>query len=173
MQNVYQIGDYRAQARVGRAFRRCYCDAVRYRQEFFTAEIGGLHSERKSQAILRLESLEYGVPLSGVPGESGWDLIYSTELLSELPLAAARQVVRIAASRLRPGGRLLLANVSLNTRFQECPDCAKQAQAYRSEWEMAELTHGLSEVPYTGQAIFRDPQGMNVYLEIYRSTDHQ
>ena len=169
MQNVYQIGDYRAHARPGAALRHCYCDAARYRQEFFTREISALHAERRSQAILRLECLEYGVPLSGVPGESGWDLIYSTELLSDLPLAAARQVVRISASRLRPGGRLLLANVSLHNRFRECPDCAKQAQAYRSELEMAELGHSLADGLFTGQTVFRDPQGMNVYLEIYRS----
>ena len=169
MQNVYQIGDYKAHPRGGAALRHCYCDAGRYRQDFFTNEMSALHAERRSQAILRLECLDYGVPLSGVPGESGWDLIYSTELMSELPVAAARQVVRIAASRLRPGGRLLLANVSLNNRFRECPDCAKQVQAYRSETEMAELADILSsDSLFTGQAVFRDPQGLNVYLEVYR-----
>ena len=169
---IYQIGDYRDRfSRVGRvALQRCYCDAVRYRQELFASELRGLEPKRRSFSILRLEDLESGIPDNPSRTHPGWDFIYSSELLSSLPAVAARQVIRSAAAKLNPGGRLLLANVSLNAQVRQCYLCHAEGQTYRTELELAELTRDIPEIANAGQAIFRDLQGLNVYLELHRAT---
>ncbi|HEX4165544.1 MAG TPA: hypothetical protein VHZ55_08720 [Bryobacteraceae bacterium] len=170
---IYQIGDYRGRLNLAARNQneRCYCEALRCRQEFFTAELRESQVPRRWPNILRLESLEAGIPETPAPSSQGWDLIYSSELLTSLPTIAARQVVRIAASKLNPGGRLLLANVSLNTHVRQCCQCHGHGQTFRSELEMAELTRDLPDVLQTGQAIFRDYPGLNVYLELHKSTE--
>ena len=166
---IYQIGDYRGRLNLtARAnAHHCYCEALRRRQEFFTAELRDTQVGGRWLNILRLESLESGVPESPASSASGWDLIYSSELLTGLPAIAARQVIRIAAGKLNPGGRLLLANISLNTQIRQCCHCSGHGQTFRSELEMAELTRDIPHLLESGQAIFRDCAGLNVYLELH------
>ncbi len=167
---IYQIGDYRGRLHpLARPVRQhCYCEALHSRQEFFAAELRDLHFAGVWPHILRLESLESGIPANPSPAGSGWDLIYSSELLTGLPAIAARQVIRIASSKLNPGGRLLFANVSLNTQVRQCCECGGPGQTYRSALELAGLTRDIPGFSNTGQAVFLDNSGLNAYLELYR-----
>ncbi len=119
--------------------------------------------------ILLLDSLDYGIPSSA----HGWDFIYSPDLLTGLPLVAARQVLRLATSRLKAGGRLLVANVCFNEQVQACRACGCSGRNYRSELEMAELTLDIPDQLIDGQAIFRDDSGLLVCLELYKAVPRQ
>jgi hypothetical protein len=115
--------------------------------------------------VLCLETLEDSVPL--VPG--GWDLIFATGFFATLPDCAARQVLKHAVGRLCPGGRLLIANVRPEVKLARCPLCRKAGTNHRGEIEMIDLAKDLLLDSVTGQLIFRDRAGLNVYLELHKT----
>ena len=143
----------------------CYCDALRTADELMAREVADLRRRERQAAVLRLESLHGGVPES----DQGWDLIYSVDLLASLPAVAARQVLKAAIARLRPGGRLLLANVCADVRLGECSDCKKISKVCRVESDMLDLASVVSAKVASGQLMYRDHKGSNIYLEIYKN----
>jgi hypothetical protein len=164
--HIIQIKDYREDA-VLRG--RCSCGATPARQDFLSKELGDLKSESRRRAILRLEDLQYAFLKGARTRSPQWDYIYSGGLLATLPQAAAKQVVRKTASSLRPGGRLLFANVTLKTGENPCDACSSQQRVHRTEHDMADLTHAVPDRLVSGQAVFCDSSGLNVYLELYRN----
>ena len=164
--HVIQINDYRQDA-VLRG--QCSCGATRAREKFLSKELGDLESESRRNRILRLEDLHYSLSETLGTCSPQWDYIYSSGLLATLPQAAAKQVVRKTASSLKPGGRLLFANLSLKSGGISCDTCASQQRVRRTEYDMADLTNAVPGRLISGQAIFRDPSGLNVYLELYRN----
>ncbi len=158
-QKIYRIDEFKAQK------LSCYCAAMCAGQEFFAKEVRELRRAVARPYILLLDSLDYGVPSS----PHGWDLIYSPGLLTGLPQVAARQVLKLATSRLKTGGRLLVANVCLKEQAQACRGCALSGRNYRSELDMAELTLDIPNHLIGGQAIFRDDSGLIVCLELYKA----
>lgn len=159
-QKIYQIDEFRAHKKFS-----CYCAAMRAAQEFFAKEVRELRRSVPKPFILLLDSLDYGVPSS----PRGWDFIYSPGLLTGLPPVAARQVLKLATSRLRAGGRLLFANVCSNEQAQACRACGWSGRNYRTELDMAELTLDIPEHLISGQAIFRDDSGLLVCLELSKA----
>ena len=169
MSNVYQIEEFRHLIRLKPGLRSCGCDAARYRHDFLARELKRVRMENRQPGILRLEGLHLSPSMGvGKPG-AGWDFIYSEDLLSHLPQAAAAQAVRLAFAHLRPGGRLLFANPSLCRGYAECAHCEPAGVVFRTELEMAELSIALPSFVFSSQAIFRDARGLNVYLELYRA----
>ncbi len=146
----------------------CYCHATRAVQEFFRKEVQALRRSMAKPFILLLDSLDYGVPSS----PQGWDLIYSPDLITGLPQVAARQVLKLATSRLKAGGRLLVANACLSELVRPCGACASSGRNYRTELELAELTLDIPDHVIDGQAIFRDDSGLIVCLELYKARPH-
>jgi len=163
--DIFNIEEYRHRSRRAAS---CYCEAVKLARETVAAELHELYRAAERPRILALESLDAGIPAA----ESGWDLIHSAELLNSLPAAAAMPVIKTAMSRLKPEGRLFMANLTAKARFEACPACRHKAKNYRNETEMSDLAGGLAEHFLTGQAIFRDPSGLNVFLEVYKGPYH-
>lgn len=149
---------------------QCSCGATGARQDFFSKELGDFKSEFRGRGILRLEELQYSLSEAVGTRSPQWDYIYSSNLLATLPQAAAKQVVRKTASSLKPGGRLLFANLTLKPGAISCDTCASQQRVLRTEYDMADLTSAVPGRLISGQAVFRDPSGLNVYLELYRSS---
>jgi hypothetical protein len=166
MGHIIQIEDNREDA----ALRgRCSCGATRAKQDFLSKELRDLKSEYRRRSILRLEDLQYSFSPGVRTRNPQWDYIYSSGLLATLPHAAAKQVVRKATSSLKPGGRLLFANVTFKPGENRCDTCASQQRVHRTEYDMADLAQAVPDRLVSGQAVFRDPSGLNVYLELYRS----
>ena len=159
-QKIYPIDEFRARKKVS-----CYCAARRAGQEYFAYQVDELRRAVQKPFILLLDSLEYGVPSC----RHGWDLIYSPDLLTGLPSVAARQVLKLAISRLKTGGRLLFANVSFNQQAQACSGCGWSSRNYRSELDLADLTLDIPDNSIGGQAVFRDDSGLLVCLELYKA----
>jgi len=162
---IFQINDYRRDAE---SRYRCNCGAARAREEFFSRELADLESEAFHRHILGLEDLRNSFSTPARKRSQQWDYIYSRSLLATLPQVAARQVVRKAASCLRPGGNLLFANISFTPGEPGCGVCASRRWIYRTEYDMSDLTRGVPDEMVSGQAVFRDASGLNVYLELYR-----
>lgn len=159
-QNIYRIDESEARKKLS-----CYCAAMRAGQEFFAKEVHELRGFVRRPYILLLDALDYGVPSS----PHGWDFIYSPGLLTGLPPVAARQVLKLATSRLKTGGRLLFANVCSNEQARACRGCGWSGRNYRTELDMAELTLDIPDHLISGQAVFSDNSGLLVCLELYKA----
>jgi len=144
--------------------QRCRCAVALERENFIQNEIRELKSGCSRAQVVSLEDF-LGDPAKP---RQFWDLIYSASLLAELPDVAAKQIIRVAAYRLKPGGYLLLANQTLNSRTRSCATCRDAGTIYRTEFELAGLTQKLSTDHFPDQVIFRDPARNNTYLELYR-----
>lgn len=116
--------------------------------------------------VLCLENLDHGVP--SIAG--GWDLIYSTGLLTGLPWVAARQILRTALFRLKPGGRLIFANVQADAHVIRCAACRRNSISGRTEFQMIELAAGLRPDVVAAQLVYSDGCGMNTFLELHKDT---
>ncbi len=164
-QKIFQIDEYKSGLNRRKEKLSCYCAAMRAGQEFFAKEVHDLRRCMPKPSILLLDSLDYGVPSS----PQGWDFIYSPNLLAGLPLIAARQVLRLAISRLKAGGRLLVANVCCGEPGKAWRGCAFSGRNYRTELDMADLTLDIPDQLIDGQAVFRDDSGLLVCLELYKA----
>ena len=92
-------------------------------------------------------------PLSDFEAHRGpFDFIYSLEILNRLTSSCAKELVADLMARLKPGGRLLLADRAMN----------------RTEEELAELTAGIPEDLTMGHVVFRDADAAIAFLDIYR-----
>ncbi len=158
-QKIYRIDEFKARRKLS-----CYCAAMRAGQEFFAKEVHELRRSVPKPFILLLDSLNYGVPSS----PQGWDFIYAPDLLTGLPPVAARQVLKLATSRLKTGGRLLFANVCFNEQAEACRGCGWSGRNYRTELDMAELALDIPDHLIDGQVVFRDDSGLIVCLELYK-----
>ncbi len=161
---IFQIDQYR---RRGESREHCHCGAARARQDFFSKELA--QSGSCHRRILRLEDVRNCFPETARKCGEQWDCIYSSDLLAGLPQVAAKQVVKKAASCLKPGGYLLFANATFKSGEPACSECARRGLNYRAELEMADLTRGVPDGIISGQIVFRDPYGLNVYLELHRT----
>ena len=112
---VVRIDEFQARQKEVDKRGGCYCDALRAAEQLTAKEVADLRRQERA-AVLRIEILGGGVPES----DHGWDVVYSVTLLASLPAIAARQVVKAAITRLKPGGRLLLSNVCADVRHS-CP----------------------------------------------------
>lgn len=157
---IFEIDQLRASRKRG-----CYCDAARAGREYFAGELGELRRTMPRPEVLCLESLEGGIPAV----RCGWDFVYSAGLFTALPAVAARQVVKTVVSRLKPGGRLLIANIRADVHVERCPRCQEMAQNHRTELEMVDLAGDVPLNTVTGQVIFPDRTGLNVCLELHKS----
>jgi hypothetical protein len=142
----------------------CRCAAALDRQNSIQREIRDLKNTRPGAQVLSLEDF-LGDPANP---RRFWDLIYSASLLTAVPDLAAKQIIRAAAYRLKPGGYLLLANPILDSRLRLCDTCRDAGTIYRTESELAGLTQELSIDHFSDQIIFRGASENNVYLELYR-----
>ena len=162
---VIQIDEFRARQKRATNLMACYCDAVRAADELMAREVAELRRRETQPSVLRLESLDAGFPVRG----DGWDFVYSANLLAGLPAVAARQVVKAVMAQLKPGGRLLLSNVSADARVGECSGCKGSGKVGRIESDMIELGAVVSPSLAGGHFVYRDGGELNVYLEINRS----
>lgn len=162
---VVQIDEFKARRTQRKPLAACYCDAVRAADELMTWERAELRRRERKPEMLRLESLEAGVPV--VAG--GWDLVCSATVLAGLPAVAARQVVKAIVARLSPGGRVLLSSVAADALLGECPYCRGAGRVRRIEADMVELAAAVSLNAVGGQLVYRDFAGLNVYLELHKS----
>jgi len=165
-QKIYTIDEIRARFEQKRKALSCCCDARRIADEFLGNELSELRRTVRRPNVLCLENLDYGVP--SIAG--GWDLVYSTGLLTGLPLIAARQVLKTALFRVKPGGRMIVANLLADARLTRCPSCRINTITGRTEFQMVELTQDLRPDLVGGQLVFKDEAGLNVYLELHKST---
>jgi hypothetical protein len=162
---IFQIEDFRRNAELR---EQCSCGAARDRQEFFSRELADLESGDSHRNILSLEDLHDCFPNRTRKRTQQWDYIYSGGLLATLPQVAARQVVRKATSCLKRGGHALFANITFRPGESACSACACRRWIYRTEYDMTDLARGVPDDIVSGQAVFRDAAGLNVYLELYR-----
>jgi hypothetical protein len=166
---IFEIGRYPSlnyrndnSLRVLRA--HCRCAVALDRQNSIQLEIRDLKNARLGAQVVSLEDF-LGDPANP---RRFWDLIYSASLLAAVPDVAAKQIIRAAAYRLKPGGYLLLANPILDSPSRLCDTCRDAGTIYRTESELAGLTQELPTNYFSDQVIFREASGNNVYLELHR-----
>jgi hypothetical protein len=154
--------------RKGKFFRiralRCRCAQALDRQDLIQNEIRKLKSAYPQARAVSLEDFLEDPANS----QQFWDLIYSTSLLAEMPDVAARQIIKAAAYRLKPGGHLLLANPTIDQPANACTTCRGVGTNYRTEFELAGLTSQLSIDHFSDQVVFRGASRNIIYLELYR-----
>ena len=148
----------------------CYCHAEQIGENFISKELEEFRRAVDQPAVLDLDSCNETALRDLGESSGAWDMIYSTRLLSRLRTPAARRVVKRAASRLKPGGRLLLANFSRDAQAQGCRICSHLGINFRTELDIAELTRSIPEPIFAGQAVFSDESKLNVYLELHVRT---
>jgi extracellular factor (EF) 3-hydroxypalmitic acid methyl ester biosynthesis protein len=97
---------------------------------------------------------------------AGLDLIYSAGLYDYLPDPVAKRLTRLLYSRTRPGGRLLLGNLT------EAPDSTWIMDyvlgwhlLYRTPEAMLRLVEGLTPHP-TSVRVVRDTTGLSLFLDV-------
>ncbi len=165
MARIFHISDHRPHAG---SQEQCRCGTAQARQNFFSKELADLESDPRHRRILRLEDLANCFPERTGKRDVQWDYIYSSGLLTTLPQVAAMQVVRKAVSCLKPGGHSIFANITFKPGDPACSACACRRWIYRTEYDMADLVRAVPDEMVSGQAVFRDASGLNVYLELHR-----
>lgn len=94
-----------------------------------------------------------------------FDFIYAPNLLSCLPDNQARRALVHLVAALKRGGSLLLSSFSPN--LADSQYSVGQSQL-RSEEQLSGLTDRIPDTSFTGQAVWRDPSDLLVFLEIHR-----
>jgi extracellular factor (EF) 3-hydroxypalmitic acid methyl ester biosynthesis protein len=97
------------------------------------------------------------------------DLVYSAGLYDYLPDLVAMRLTRLLYGQLRPGGRLLMGNLT------ETPDSTWMLDyvlgwplLYRTDESMLRLAHRITPTPET-VGITRDGSGRCIFLDVTRS----
>ncbi len=141
----------------------CYCKAMETGRERLQKEIGATRGAFPWAAIRNLDG-DFWTQRRA----ADCDLVYSLEILGSLPEVAARQVLKAAFEYLKPGGRLLFANVCLGAKVGLCDTCIRQTRNYRNEFEMAALTRNIPDHAIQSQIVYRDAAGQNLFLEVQK-----
>lgn len=165
--NRYQTGRAHSQSEP----RRCACVPASARERFLRQETAKWKVWVPAARILRLEDLRTGAWNQSLSASQRWDFIYSSDLLASMPEPAAQQIVKAAAYHLKPGGCLLLANLTHDSFSHDCEICAPPSFTRRNELDMAVLARSLSDQELCGQVIYRDSTNTSVYLELHRAPD--
>jgi hypothetical protein len=139
-----------------------------------------LLEQHQSKLPVTLECLHFSVRQLILPQtkEEYWlrdellgnfDLIYSAGLYDYLTDAVARRLTSVLYSKLRPGGRLILGNLT------EMPDCSWMMEyvvnwplVYRTEESMDRLRKGVRPTP-SHSGVARDATGHCLFLDLVRS----
>ena len=96
-----------------------------------------------------------------------FDFIYSLNWFDALCTPDAREMATLLASKLNRGGRLLIANFAPDMpEAAYIQSCLNWWPFYRTETEMAELTHGIPDRKISGRAVFRDDSQSTVFLDM-------
>ncbi|HOW71577.1 MAG TPA: class I SAM-dependent methyltransferase [Phycisphaerae bacterium] len=99
-----------------------------------------------------------------------FDLIYSAGLYDYIWQGAAKQLTSYVFAMLKPGGRLLIANVT-----PEEPDAGYMEAImdwwliYRTDAQLAALAQQIPRSEIGAQSVFRDPTGCVAFLELVRA----
>lgn len=99
-----------------------------------------------------------------------FDLIYSAGLYDYIWQGAAKQLTKYAFSMLKPGGKLLIANV-----MPEEPDSGYMEAImdwwliYRTQEQLAALPEQIPQSEISAQRVLRDPTGCVGFLELVRT----
>lgn len=100
---------------------------------------------------------------------SGLDLIYSSGLYDYLSQRFARVLTRTLFEMLKPGGRLIVANMTPETNAAYLEAFMDWWMTYRDEEDMRDLA---ASIPHTDRAwsrTFRQPGGHVVFLEVVKA----
>jgi SAM-dependent methyltransferase len=101
------------------------------------------------------------------PANGSFDLIYSAERLNLCCDEEALIWLEDAARLLRPGGRLIAANLTPGGRDAAYLDARWNLRPfYRDEHSLAHLASSLYDERLRGHAVFRDDTGAMAFLEI-------
>jgi hypothetical protein len=141
----------------------CYCDAVRELEGFLDGELAEIGAGTRQGPRLNLDQ-------EPAPSHDRkrFEVVYSAGRMSTLPAETAQQFVEHEMSRVRPGGAMLLANLSEDSGIATCGLCGMLTLHPRTAESMAELTSALSSGEVSGQVLYGDPQGRFVCLEIHK-----
>lgn len=160
-----------------------FSEALRSRRKLMLRELDEVATEQESAAVLSLghsHVVEPRLPQihrrSEDPVLDGsverFDFIYALDLFDHLDTQTSIDVLPGIVSMLKPGGRLLAANLA-----PEVPEaayleaCMGHWPCYRSEVETAALTAKVPEKQISSQCVFRDECGYTVFLEVERSAE--
>jgi hypothetical protein len=101
---------------------------------------------------------------------SGLDLAYAAGLYDYLGLPVAISVTRAMLHMMKPGGRVLVANVAPNLiDIGYMETFMAWNLIYRDEAAMLEIADGLPQDEVADRRVFRDVDGNIVYLEITKA----
>jgi extracellular factor (EF) 3-hydroxypalmitic acid methyl ester biosynthesis protein len=140
--------------------------------------ITALDQDRQSLELIEEEYGRYGV--STVPGTIGevlrratrfrnLDLVYASGLFDYLQQDLARALADAMFRMLAPGGRLLIANFTPDTRDAAFMEAFMDWQlVYRDEESMRGLVQSISACDIAGAEQFRDDNGNLTYLRVVR-----
>jgi SAM-dependent methyltransferase len=96
-----------------------------------------------------------------------FDLIYTAERLNLCCDDEARAWLKASSRLLRPGGRLIAANLTPNGRDAAYLEARWNLRPfYRDEHSLAHLASSLCDKRLRGHAVFRDDTGAMAFLEI-------
>lgn len=144
------------------AYRRLQRILVEGHREELPVTVECLHFSVKQ--LLQPRTLEEAAVFDGALADL--DLVYTAGLYDYLPEPVAKRLTRLLYTRLRPGGRLLLGNLT------ETPDSTWIMEyvlgwhlLYRTDEAMRRLAEGLSPTPAT-VGITRDATERSIFLDI-------
>jgi extracellular factor (EF) 3-hydroxypalmitic acid methyl ester biosynthesis protein len=145
-----------------RRLQRILVDALRDEASAPSVTVECLHFSVKQ--LLQPRTLAEAEVFEGTL--SDLDLIYSAGLYDYLPEPVAKRLTRLLYTRLRPGGRLLMGNLS------ETPDSTWIMEyvlgwhlLYRTAESMLTLAEGLSPAP-ARVAVVHDATGRSLFLDV-------
>jgi SAM-dependent methyltransferase len=161
------------------------CGHLREAQRARSARAGwggrfhSLDQDAESLAVVQREQGRNGVRTvhsSVVPivrGRSqieGQDLVYAAGLLDYLSDALAAGLLRAMYAMLRPGGRLLVANFTPDSRGRGYMEAVMDWWlVYRDEAQMEDLAGAVPNAAEARSSVLRDAEGNVVYLELTRT----
>ncbi len=120
------------------------------------------------QCRLKLEAYGWDEFASFAYQSDPFDLIYSVSWLDSTDDEQALRWLSIATEILRPGGRILAANLAPCSLDAGCMEaCWNWQPFHRSEEQLAQLVIQLKQPHVRGHAVFRDDSGASAYLEIH------
>ena len=133
------------------------------------ASIAEVHRRFSSPAVVGVRASVKEFLRGRVPEICDLDFFYAAGLFDYLPERAAKALVRRMFERLRPGGRLLIANF-----LNDIPDRAYMEAVmdwwllYRTEDEVAALDAELDAAHIAAKHVFVEPERNIAFLELHR-----
>lgn len=133
--------------------------------DFLAKEMKETEMAKPGAKIVCFEGRDLRDSIPGSPVQSGqteqYDLICVDNIVDKLQTSdKARELMAVLFSGVGPGGRLLVGSER---------ECAKEDILDPQDLkDMADLSSNISDDEISGQAVFRDPTGRNVFLEVYK-----